>query len=69
MRLPQPKGVFDDLFQLLLHCWELDADERPSFMELATSLQNMFLNAKEHISFQDCLNYQYAKFDPSAEDQ
>ncbi|GIY81734.1 fibroblast growth factor receptor 4 [Caerostris darwini] len=69
MRLPQPKGVFGDLFQLLLHCWELDADERPSFMELATSLQNMFLNAKEHISFQDCLNYQYAKFDPSAEDQ
>ncbi|CAL1274586.1 unnamed protein product [Larinioides sclopetarius] len=69
MRLPQPKGVFDELFQLMLHCWELDADERPSFMELATSLQNMFLNAKEHISFQDCVNYQYAKFDPAAEDQ
>ncbi|KAG8181698.1 hypothetical protein JTE90_014829, partial [Oedothorax gibbosus] len=69
MRLPQPKGVFDELFQLVLHCWELDADERPKFMELATSLQKMFLNTKEHINFQDCCNYQYAKFDPSAEDQ
>ncbi|GFY36970.1 tyrosine-protein kinase receptor Tie-1 [Trichonephila inaurata madagascariensis] len=69
MRLPQPKGVFDELFQLLLHCWELDSDERPPFMELATSLQQMILHSKEHINFQDCVNYQYAKFDPNAEDQ
>ncbi|XP_054710437.1 putative inactive tyrosine-protein kinase Wsck [Uloborus diversus] len=69
MRLPQPKGVSDDLYQLILHCWELDSDERPKFMELAATLQNMILNAKDHINFQSCVNYQHEKFDPSAEDQ
>ncbi|XP_015925754.1 tyrosine-protein kinase receptor Tie-1 isoform X2 [Parasteatoda tepidariorum] len=69
MRLPQPKGVMDDFYQLMLHCWELDPEERPKFMELATSLQTMILNIKEYLNFQDCVNYQYAKFDPSAEDQ
>lgn len=29
---------------------------------------NLF-SLQDHISFQDCVNYQYAKFDPAAEDQ
>ncbi|XP_035232082.1 tyrosine-protein kinase receptor Tie-1-like [Stegodyphus dumicola] len=69
MRLSQPVGVGNELYQLMLNCWELDPEERPKFMELAANLQNMFLNAKEHVNFQDCINYQYEKFDPSAEDQ
>lgn len=69
MRLHQPKGVSDDLYQLMLHCWELDSDERPKFLELSSVLQIMFLNARDHVNLQDCPGYQYEKFDPDAEDE
>lgn len=45
----------------MLHCWELDPDERPKFMELATTLQSMFLNAKVSLFFVKIL-HKYTKY-------
>jgi hypothetical protein len=33
--------VDDDLYQLMLQCWQLDLDERPTFQEIAHILENM----------------------------
>ncbi|KAF4524769.1 hypothetical protein B566_EDAN012391 [Ephemera danica] len=32
--LSQPRHVGDDLYQLMLQCWQVDLDERPSFSEI-----------------------------------
>ncbi|XP_023222151.1 putative tyrosine-protein kinase Wsck [Centruroides sculpturatus] len=68
MRLPQPKGVSDELYQLMLHCWEFDLDERPTFHELATVTQNMLLSAKDYLRLDSYPGFQYEKFDPSADE-
>lgn len=40
-RLSQVHCVDDDLYQLMLQCWQLDLDERPTFCEIAHILENM----------------------------
>lgn len=40
-RLPQLQCVDDDLYQLMLQCWQLDLDERPTFQEITHILENM----------------------------
>ena len=40
-RLSQLHCVDDDLYQLMLQCWQLDLDERPTFQEIAHILENM----------------------------
>lgn len=40
-RLPQLQVVDDDLYQLMLQCWQLDLDERPTFQEIVHILENM----------------------------
>jgi hypothetical protein len=40
-RLPQLQCVDDDLYQLMLQCWQLDLDERPTFQEITHVLENM----------------------------
>jgi len=36
--LPQLPHVGDELFQLMLQCWQVDLDERPTFAELTEAL-------------------------------
>ena len=40
MRLRQPNYISEDLYQLLLTCWQVDLDERPSFEELMEYLKS-----------------------------
>ena len=40
MRLRQPNYISEDLYQLLLTCWQVDLDERPSFEEIMEYLKN-----------------------------
>lgn len=37
-RLPQPKTCPDDLYQIMCRCWTREMEERPSFMELHSSI-------------------------------
>lgn len=41
LRLPQPPNVSDDLYQLMLNCWQIDLDERPNFDEILQVLHDM----------------------------
>ena len=41
LRLPQPPNASDDLYQLMLNCWQIDLDERPNFDEILQVLHDM----------------------------
>ena len=41
LRLPQPTNASDDLYQLMLNCWQIDLDERPNFDEILQVLHDM----------------------------
>ena len=39
-RLDQPENCPEEVFELMQSCWKLDPDDRPSFQELADSIQS-----------------------------
>lgn len=51
-RPEQVRFIFDDLYQLLLNCWELDAKERPTFEEINSYIKQLTSTSIEYtISF------------------
>ena len=41
MRLNQTPYMSDDIYQLMLSCWEVDPDERPNFLEIEGTLSQL----------------------------
>lgn len=39
-RLPQPSRMQDDVYELLLRCWDAKPEKRPTFKELYEMLDN-----------------------------
>lgn len=70
-RLHQPKNVGDDLYQMMLQCWQVDLDERPTFVELASILGNMITDGSniEQLHLDLHPGFQYEKFDKELEIQ
>lgn len=50
LRPPHLGHVSDDFYQLMLQCWQLDLDERPSFQEITATLCEL-INSSEVITF------------------
>ena len=41
MRVPQRDYMTDDVYQLMLQCWQLDLDERPTFHQIKNELEQL----------------------------
>lgn len=50
-RCEQPPFVYDDLYQLFLNCWELDAKERPTFLEINNYLRQLMTCIEHTLTF------------------
>lgn len=44
-RLQRPIICTDELYELMLRCWNADADERPTFAEIAVMLEKTMTSA------------------------
>ena len=55
MRVPQRDYMTDDVYQLMLQCWQLDLDERPTFHQIKNELEQLQYDITEknilHINF------------------
>ncbi|XP_028141687.1 putative inactive tyrosine-protein kinase Wsck [Diabrotica virgifera virgifera] len=68
LRLPQLQYINDDMYQIMLDCWQLDFTERPSFVELGESLESLKKNDLiPYITFSTFPNFQYEQFYPDME--
>ncbi|KAJ8983439.1 hypothetical protein NQ317_013201 [Molorchus minor] len=68
LRLPQLPYINDDLYQIMLDCWQLDCDERPTFTDLMESLEELKENTLiPCINFNLYSNFQYEQFYPDME--
>lgn len=68
LRLPQLQYISDDLYQIMLDCWQLDCDERPKFMDLVDFLTNLKENNLiPYLNFNIFSNFQYEQFYPDME--
>ncbi len=55
MRVPQRDYMTDEVYQLMLQCWQLDLDERPTFLQIRDELirlqKEITSNQLHHIDF------------------
>ncbi|KAK0178377.1 hypothetical protein PV328_002328 [Microctonus aethiopoides] len=59
-RLPQPIGVSIDVYMILIKCWMLDAESRPSFKELGDEFARMSRDPERYIAnFKDIKSPSY----------
>lgn len=56
LRLKQLPYTSSTLYQLLLNCWQLDADERPTFTELVRNIQDL---TEDDLTFNLYPNFRY----------
>nr|CAD7590676.1 unnamed protein product [Timema genevievae] len=61
-RLHQMNFVGDDLYQLMLQCWQLDLDERPTFDEIVHVLENFIEDSDIHINFNMFSGFHYEQY-------
>lgn len=64
LRLKQLPYISSMLYQLLLNCWQLDADERPTFGELVRNIQDL---SEDDLTFNVYPNFCYEEIHPDLE--
>ncbi|CAH0562539.1 unnamed protein product [Brassicogethes aeneus] len=68
LRLPQLQYFSEDLYQVMLDCWQIDTDERPKFEQLLEMLMALQENTfVPYLSFNLMANFQYEPFYPDIE--
>ncbi|KAI9565171.1 hypothetical protein GHT06_008947 [Daphnia sinensis] len=67
LRLKQPGNVGLPLYQIMVSCWQIDLDERPTFQELVEILQQAFNQALDYLSFNLFPEFTYERYDPTVE--
>lgn len=43
--------MFDDIYQLMLNCWQLEPSERPTFEDISHLLRQLLTSPKHTLSF------------------
>uniref|UniRef100_A0A1Y1KDU2 Receptor protein-tyrosine kinase n=1 Tax=Photinus pyralis TaxID=7054 RepID=A0A1Y1KDU2_PHOPY len=67
LRLVQMRYFSDELYQLMLNCWQLDLDERPTFQDLIETLTVIKGDSNSHLNFNVYPEFQYEQFYPNME--
>ena len=67
LRLKQPTNIGVPFFQIMVSCWQIDLDERPTFQELVDILQQAFNQSLDYLSFNLFPEFNYERYDPSVE--
>eukprot|EP00096_Caligus_rogercresseyi_P002666 TRINITY_DN1489_c0_g1_i1.p1 TRINITY_DN1489_c0_g1~~TRINITY_DN1489_c0_g1_i1.p1 ORF type:complete len:816 (+),score=81.81 TRINITY_DN1489_c0_g1_i1:174-2621(+) len=68
-RVPQTNYMSDDIYQVMLKCWQVDLEERASFKELEEILYSYLMQQEtnKHISFENYSGFQYEMYVPELE--
>ena len=60
LRLPQPQYIGDELYQIMLYCWQNDPAERPAFTELESMIKALVTDdVTPHLLFSLYPSFQY----------
>lgn len=68
LRLTQPQYVGDELYQVMLDCWQHDPEERPAFPDLEDTLGRLASDdVSPHLLFSLYPAFQYEQYAPHLE--
>ncbi|XP_015773225.1 PREDICTED: tyrosine kinase receptor Cad96Ca-like isoform X2 [Acropora digitifera] len=65
-RMDKPKHCSDELYVLMLDCWQVSPQRRPTFIELSQHLTKLFSDDREYIDMKAYEDSSYVNFDGSS---
>ncbi|XP_022782713.1 tyrosine kinase receptor Cad96Ca-like isoform X1 [Stylophora pistillata] len=65
-RMDRPKHCSEDLYILMMDCWQVAPQRRPTFVELSQHLSKMFSDEKEYIDMRMYEDHLYINFDKAS---
>jgi len=55
-RIPKPEYFKDELYNIMMKCWEMEPENRPSFDSLCTSIRTLEVCSNQnYVNVKDCL--------------
>ncbi|XP_066299152.1 angiopoietin-1 receptor-like [Branchiostoma lanceolatum] len=67
-RLPKPRNCEDDLYQMMLVCWQRRPDDRPTFSDLVEQLRSMMEDKSSYVNTENDDDFEYAVADSDDND-
>ncbi|XP_072045011.1 tyrosine-protein kinase receptor Tie-1-like [Amphiura filiformis] len=68
-RMPKPDNCEQEMYDLMLKCWQENPDDRPSFQEILDILLHMTSQEKIYMSTQCYQNFKYAAISLDKDDR
>ncbi|XP_038064957.1 angiopoietin-1 receptor-like [Patiria miniata] len=68
-RMPRPEHCQDELYQMMLACWEEEPTARPSFTEIGRKLEKLLEGAHDYIALSDYQEFDYEVTIPDSPDE
>ncbi|PFX16321.1 Proto-oncogene tyrosine-protein kinase receptor Ret [Stylophora pistillata] len=62
-RMPKPKHVDEQLYQIMFQCWEEKPNNRPTFSQLEDTLKKLMQNMNTYVNLKEYDNNLYANVD------
>ncbi|XP_078379917.1 tyrosine kinase receptor Cad96Ca-like [Oculina patagonica] len=62
-RMPKPKHVDSEIYQIMLNCWKQNPSDRPTFPKLKETMKGMERNHKTYINLREYDNSLYANME------
>lgn len=54
--MPKPEYVRDELYAIMMDCWETEPENRPSFDSLCNKIKRLEMGANQnYVNIRDCL--------------
>ncbi|XP_038065908.1 nephrin-like [Patiria miniata] len=68
-RMPRPEHCQDELYQMMLACWEEEPTARPSFTEIGQKLEKLLEGGHDYITLSDYQEFDYEVTIPDSPDE
>ncbi|XP_022108596.1 ephrin type-A receptor 4-like isoform X2 [Acanthaster planci] len=68
-RMPRPDHCQDEIYQLMLACWQEESTARPSFTEISQKLEKALESPHDCIALSDYQEFQYEVTTPDSPDE
>lgn len=60
-RMPSPDGAPEEMYQLMLRCWQYEPEDRPHFNEIHSSIDLLYSRYVEHFQQLNCIYYMFTR--------
>ncbi|XP_019632531.1 PREDICTED: tyrosine-protein kinase receptor Tie-1-like [Branchiostoma belcheri] len=67
-RMPKPRNCDENLYQMMLQCWQRRPEDRPTFSDLVEQLKGMMEDKSSYVNIENDDDFEYEVIDSDDND-